>query len=179
MAATIALSACLCSFFTHGSTLTMADADAGVPVGAGTIDDQFWSLGVADQLAVAEGELLPVNGTLPSWLVGRYILGGPTQFSVGGRKLNHLFDGLARISSFTFNGSESVSFSSRMMDSKWYNNSMKANDVAPQFLMNKTTPPRLADELPLLNAEAPNDNNIVFPLRMNASTYWHVHTAVL
>ena len=44
--------------------------------------------------------------------------------------------------------------------------------MTEDFLMNKTTPPRLSDRVPLLNLNGPNDNNIVMPLRMNDSTFW-------
>ena len=146
---------------------------AGTDVG-GNLDDEFWSLGVADQLGVADDVAVAVDGAVPSWLQGQYVLGGPSRFSWGKRKLNHLFDGFARISSFRFDGSSSLRFSSRMLDSRWYNDSAVAADVTPQFLMNATTPRRASDELPLLNALAPNDNNIVMPLRMNASTWWYL-----
>jgi len=140
-----------------------------------TIDDKYWDFGVADQLGKASDTHIPfTTGEIPTWLKGQYILGGPSQFSMGKRKLNHLFDGYARISSFRFDGSQTLRFSSRLMDSGWYNESMKKKDVTPQFLMNETTPKRLSDRVPMLNALAPNDNNIVFPLRMNSSTYWYL-----
>ena len=141
---------------------------------AATVDDEYWSMGVADQLGVAEDAAVAVDGDVPAWLKGQYILGGPSRFSWGKRKLNHLFDGYARISSFHLDGSSALRFSSRMLDSKWYNATRKAGDVTPQFLMNATTPRRASDDLPLLNALAPNDNNIVMPLRMNASTWWYL-----
>jgi len=151
---------------------------SSVDASLGVADDEYWSLGVADQLGVAEDAAVAVGGDVPAWLRGQYILGGPSRFSWGKRKLNHLFDGFARISSFRIDGTGgsggTLHFSSRMLDSKWYNASRKAGDVTPQFLMNATTPRRASDDLPLLNALAPNDNNIVMPLRMNASTWWYL-----
>ena len=143
---------------------------------APTLADKYWSLGVADQLGVAQAELLSFDsGSVPAWLNGTFILGGPSQFKMGSRTVNHLFDGFARISTFRFGLSESqMLFSSRLMDSSWYNNSARKGDITAQFLMNATSPPRIADRLPMLNALAPNDNNIVFPLRMNKSTYWYL-----
>lgn len=149
----------------------IAPSEGNVP----TVNDQYWSLGVRDQRGTAVDQpITPSEGHVPAWLKGQYILGGPSLFQMGKRKLNHLFDGFARMSSFRFNGSDTMLFSSRLMDSMWYNHSIKADDVAPQFLMNATTPPRLSDKVPMLNALAPNDNNIVFPLRMNATTWWYL-----
>ena len=136
-------------------------------------NDKFWALGVADQNSEILNATLTVQGTLPAWLRGTYVLGGPSLFGVGTRKLKHLFDGFARVSTFEFGGCD-VHFSSRMLDSEWYNASMAAGDVTADFLMNATSPKRVSDRLPGLNAAAPNDNNIVMPVRMNATTHWYL-----
>jgi carotenoid cleavage dioxygenase-like enzyme len=47
---------------------------------------------------------LPVEGTLPSWLRGRFYLNGPGRFEVGGRPYGHWFDPLALIRRFRIDG---------------------------------------------------------------------------
>lgn len=82
-----------------------------VTVAHESLDDKFWDLGVAEQLGRAEDAKLPVTkGKLPAWLQGTYVLGGPSQFRVGKRHVNHLFDGFARISSFKFEQEQEVIF---------------------------------------------------------------------
>lgn len=40
-------------------------------------------------------------GALPEWLSGKLIRNGPGCFEVGDTKLNHWFDGMAMLHSFT------------------------------------------------------------------------------
>jgi len=45
---------------------------------------------------------LPVHGQLPPWLQGSLIRTGPAKWEVGGRSMNHWFDGLAMLHRFSF-----------------------------------------------------------------------------
>src|SRR3954447_21016897 len=62
---------------------------------------------------------LPVEGSLPMWLTGTLLRTGPAKFEVGGHSLRHLFDGLAMLHSFSFDG-ERVSYANRFLESHAY-----------------------------------------------------------
>lgn len=60
---------------------------------------------------------LELRGALPAWLEGSLLRTGPAQFEVGGRSLNHWFDGLAMLHRFTF-GSGEVAYANRFLQSR-------------------------------------------------------------
>ena len=62
---------------------------------------------------------LPVEGRLPAWLQGSLIRTGPAKWEVGGRTMNHWFDGLAMLHRFSFAGGE-VSYASRFLETRAY-----------------------------------------------------------
>jgi carotenoid cleavage dioxygenase-like enzyme len=70
-----------------------ADADAEVP------------LAVRTQREEIDDTPLDVEGSIPDWLRGTFLLNGPGQFEVGGRPLVHWFDALAVVRRFRIDGS--------------------------------------------------------------------------
>lgn len=62
---------------------------------------------------------LPVQGELPEWLKGILLRNGPGQFEFGENKLNHLFDGYAKLHKFEFHDGGIV-FSSRFLQGRGY-----------------------------------------------------------
>jgi carotenoid cleavage dioxygenase-like enzyme len=64
-------------------------------------------------------ESLPVRGKIPSWLQGSLLRTGPAKWEVGGRTMNHWFDGLAMLHRFAISGGE-VSYASRFLESRAY-----------------------------------------------------------
>jgi beta,beta-carotene 9',10'-dioxygenase len=60
---------------------------------------------------------LPVRGKLPPWLIGSLIRTGPAKWEVGGRSMNHWFDGLAMLHRFSF-ADGAVSYANRFLDTK-------------------------------------------------------------
>lgn len=60
---------------------------------------------------------LPVRGKLPPWLTGSLIRTGPAKWEVGGRSMNHWFDGLAMLHRFSF-ADGSVSYANRFLETK-------------------------------------------------------------
>ncbi len=64
-------------------------------------------------------ESLPVRGALPPWLTGSLLRTGPAKWDAGERTMNHWFDGLAMLHSFTFADGE-VSYANRFLESKAY-----------------------------------------------------------
>ncbi len=64
-------------------------------------------------------DALDVEGALPTWLQGSLIRTGPAKFEVGGRSLNHWFDGFAMLHRFAF-ADGSVSYRNRFLGSNAY-----------------------------------------------------------
>ena len=62
---------------------------------------------------------LPVTGALPPWLQGSLLRTGPAKWDVGGRSMNHWFDGLAMLHRFSFADGQ-VSYANRFLQSKAY-----------------------------------------------------------
>ncbi len=73
-------------------------------------------------------ESLPVSGTVPEWLRGWLIRTTPARWDVKGRKLNHWFDGLAMLYSFSFEHGR-VSFKSRFLQSEAYQAAQKSSEI--------------------------------------------------
>jgi beta,beta-carotene 9',10'-dioxygenase len=60
---------------------------------------------------------LPVRGELPPWLKGSLLRTGPAKWEVGGRTMNHWFDGLAMLHRFSFADGE-VSYANRFLETR-------------------------------------------------------------
>ncbi|PSP97362.1 beta-carotene 15,15'-monooxygenase [Halobacteriales archaeon QS_5_70_17] len=64
---------------------------------------------------------LAVEGTLPDWLSGTFLRNGPGRFEVGGRRVDHWFDGLAMLRRFAVDGSDgagAVAYANRFLRSE-------------------------------------------------------------
>ena len=62
---------------------------------------------------------LPVTGVAPAWLTGALVRVTPAKFEVGGRRVDHWFDGLAMLNRFGFTDGR-VSYKSRFIRSRAY-----------------------------------------------------------
>jgi beta,beta-carotene 9',10'-dioxygenase len=62
---------------------------------------------------------LPLEGRLPDWLEGSLVRTGPAKWEVGGRSMNHWFDGFAMLHRFGISGGE-VSYANRFLETKAY-----------------------------------------------------------
>jgi beta,beta-carotene 9',10'-dioxygenase len=62
---------------------------------------------------------LPVSGALPAWLTGALVRVTPAKLEVGGRRVDHWFDGLAMLNRFGFADGR-VSYKSRFIRSRAY-----------------------------------------------------------
>jgi beta,beta-carotene 9',10'-dioxygenase len=60
---------------------------------------------------------LPVQGELPPWLAGSLLRTGPAKWEVGGRSMNHWFDGLAMLHRFSFNDG-AVAYANRFLETR-------------------------------------------------------------
>ena len=62
-------------------------------------------------------ERLPVEGSLPAWLRGRYLQNGPGQFEADGEPLNHWFDSYAMLRRVAFDD-DGVRYANRFVESE-------------------------------------------------------------
>ena len=78
------------------------------------------------------------------------------------QKVNHYNDGFGRFSVFKING-DKVTFSTKMLNSKYYEESKKEGNIIPGLLFCETTPARWMCNIPLVNMvyTIQRDNNWV------------------
>lgn len=60
--------------------------------------------------------LLPIKGSMPTWLSGTLVRNGPTQFSINGHQVGHWFDGLSMLNAFSFQNGQ-VKYSNKFLRS--------------------------------------------------------------
>lgn len=89
-----------------------------------TTDLAFTSL--EEETAV---DSLQVTGTLPAWLTGALVRVTPAKLEVGGRRLDHWFDGLAMLNRFGFVDG-GVSYKSRFIRSRAYHEAQEGRILA-------------------------------------------------
>lgn len=74
------------------------------------------------QITESETTQLSFSGRVPTWLEGSLFRTGPSLFDIKGKKLNHLFDAMAKFYKLSFSGSsQKVFFTSRFAHSDAYN----------------------------------------------------------
>ncbi len=78
-----------------------------------------FALGFTSQEEETVVDTLPVTGELPAWLTGGLVRVTPAKLEVGGRRVDHWFDGLAMLNRFGFAGGQ-VSYKSRFLRSRAY-----------------------------------------------------------
>ena len=81
---------------------------------------------------------------------GSFYTSGPSQFEMGDVKLGMAVDGFGRFNKFDFKDSE-VTFTSKMLDSKWLKLCKDKNDIEPNLLFAETDPPRKRSKIPGMN----------------------------
>ena len=91
-----------------------------------------WRAGFETQREELAGEPLPVEGSLPDWLSGTYLINGPGEFEVGGRPLEHWFDPLAMLRRFRI-ADGAVEYSNRYVRSEDFRVAREAGRVRSMF----------------------------------------------
>ena len=86
-----------------------------------TTDHRLGFTSLDEETAV---DSLPVTGELPGWLSGALVRVTPARLEVGGRRLNHWFDGIAMLNRFGIADGR-VSYRSRFLDSVAYRDSQE------------------------------------------------------
>jgi len=88
------------------------------------------ALGIVSQPQEQQLVDLHVEGKLPTWLSGSLLRTVPAQFEVGGRRIEHWFDGLAMLNAFAFEDGK-VSYTSRFLRSDTYRQALE-NGTRPR-----------------------------------------------
>ena len=82
---------------------------------------------------------------------------------MNGTQINHYADGFGRYSIFKIKDGK-VTFSTKMLNSRYYEQSKNEGNVVPGLLFTETTPPRWKSSVPMMNllyTRNHNDNNWV------------------
>lgn len=88
-----------------------------------------YGLGVQSLKSEIDNTVLPVEGALPHWLLGRLIRNGPAMFEVGGQSFNHWFDGLAALHQFNF-ADHQVTYSCKFLQSEAYKRAKSSDQIS-------------------------------------------------
>lgn len=78
---------------------------------------------------------------LPKWLKGTLIRNGFGRFELGKRRMIHMFDAYAKLSSWKFKGDGHATFSTKFVQSSFYEQSMASGDIAPFMNFMGVEPP--------------------------------------
>lgn len=103
-----------------------------------------------------------VRAPVPADLAGQFVIAGPAVFELGGREFRGLFDAFAKVNRFDLEKGQ-VCLTAKMLQSGFYNESIKRGSIAPGFFFAETVPPRepCPPLVPMCNMLGPNDNNFV------------------
>jgi len=113
----------------------LATTNCFTPAGP-VIGKKTTSVGFSDWITDAPNEVtewteLHVQGKIPSFLQGTLVRNGPGIWDVGGeRKYSHVFDGLAKLSTYRFEYGK-VLYQNRFVKSSLYNKTMASGDILP------------------------------------------------
>ncbi len=88
--------------------------------------------GFETQRETVAGHSLPVEGTIPEWLSGRYVQNGPGQFEIGETALRHWFDPLAMLRGFRVDDGE-VTYTNRFVRSRDFEFAREHDKVRTPF----------------------------------------------
>ena len=78
----------------------------------------------------------------PEWLTGTFVLPSLGQFEMKEERFTGLLDGFGKLASFSLSNN-SLCYQSQMMDTGFYNDSLKAGKIAPSLMFAETIPKRL------------------------------------
>ena len=126
------------------------------------------TLGSGDLTALLSSEpndysdlvLTKTEGALPTWLKGDLYRVGPGLFEHGGRSVNNVCDGLAKVHGWNFDGDGTVKYTAKMIPSHLYNKTMKDNILAPNAYIGDVVPDlTMQEELQVMMAKPEQKDN--------------------
>lgn len=88
-----------------------------------------WTAGFRSQLVERHTTQLDVIGQVPDWLSADLVRNGPSLFEAGSTRLNHWFDGFAKLHKFSIGGG-AIHYSSRFIKSKAYTDAVASHKLA-------------------------------------------------
>ncbi len=136
---------------------------AAIETPAQTPADSSYALGFSSLEEEIALDDLPVQGQLPAWLSGRLIRVTPALLEIGGKTLEHWFDGLAMLNAFSFADGR-VSYANRFLETEAYR---KAREGEVGFVSFAADPCRsLFKRVTALFEETVNDNANVNVIRL-------------
>jgi len=152
------------SFNTLGLLAFLVAISSSVPVPADIVADPGYSNLFRTNNESWSG-FVSETGPLPKALLGgSFILPCLGQYEMGAQHLQGLFDAFGKLHRFSFHPNGSMSFSCKMMDTAFYNNSEQIQAIAPSNLFYKASPPRKYSGM--TNIKGPNDNVFVNTYRI-------------
>ena len=98
----------------------------------------------------------PIEGSIPRWLSGTLVRNGPGRFEVGGRRVNHWFDGLAMLRRYTFDDGR-VSYANRFLRTEAFGEAQSGR-LTGQFGTDSRGWRRLLETVRSLGLPEPTDN---------------------
>jgi len=108
---------------------------------------------------------------LPEWVNGSFIVPSVAQFSIGGEKFQGLLDGFGKLHRFEMSNGR-LCLQAKMMETGFYNKSIKKNAVAPGILFDETVPRRKTCRfMPMCNTKGPNDNTYVNTIQVSPGKF--------
>jgi len=106
-----------------------------------------------------------IEGTIPGWLSGTLIRNGPGRFTVGDKRVNHWFDGLAMLRRYAFDDG-AVRYSNRFLRTEAYADA-EAGRLTGQFGTDTRGWRRLISTLRSAGLPEPTDNANVHVARID------------
>jgi hypothetical protein len=137
----------------------------------GTTDTGFELLFVDQDKAV--DECFPLDPNVP--LNGSFIITSGGKFGMGSTKIVAIFDSFGKMHKFDFKPDEGkVCYKAKMMDTGFYNESLKENTVSHGILFIESVPPRKKCIEPMCNLMAANDNTYVNNIQLSSGSFCSV-----
>eukprot|EP00931_Biecheleriopsis_adriatica_P055561 TRINITY_DN32885_c0_g2_i1.p1 TRINITY_DN32885_c0_g2~~TRINITY_DN32885_c0_g2_i1.p1 ORF type:complete len:543 (+),score=100.95 TRINITY_DN32885_c0_g2_i1:22-1629(+) len=119
------------------------------------------------EMQTAQGKELAVEGSIPSFMEGLFVQAGPGRFEIGGMHFGHALDGFCKVLKLDFREGK-IRFTTDFLQSRFYQESLKHDKIAPGMTAAETTPPSRS-KLGLMNALGPNDNNYIKPQKIGTT----------
>jgi len=104
--------------------------------------------------------------SLPSYMTGFFIISSLGQFEMKEQRLRGLFDAFGKMHRFHWTSNDTMCYTTKMMDTEFYNESIRLGKVAPSNLFYETDPPRGYSGMK--NIAGPIDNVFVNTYRLGA-----------
>lgn len=110
---------------------------------------------------------------MPKWAEGLFVTSGPAKHEMNNTKFNFLLDGFGKFSSVKFRDGKAL-FTSQILKSSFYNDSLSSERVKPGILFRETTPPRWTSMVPMLNliqSQSTDNNWVDFEMLADNKTF--------